>query len=75
MFDSKSIAADIVKGEKALTGGGEVEPEASPKKLAAEDILAAFQANDPDALAAALDSFMAGAEASEPPEADEAVGV
>jgi hypothetical protein len=63
MFDSKSIAADIVKGEKALT------------KLAAEDILAAFQANDPDALAAALDSFMAGAEASEPPEADEAVGV
>ena len=57
MFDPKSLADSIVAGEdpEALEVG---EPtEATDEELAAEDVMAAFQSNDPKALASALRSF------------------
>jgi hypothetical protein len=71
MFDPKALAADIVKGDDPESlDAGEV-PEGSADELAAEDVMAAFQENDPKALATALRAFFAASEASEPPE-DEA---
>lgn len=65
MFDPKGMAASIVKGEKP----DEAAPEetGNSKELAAEDILAAFQENDPKALAAALEAFFEEEESEETP--------
>jgi hypothetical protein len=70
MFDPKTLAESIVAGkDPELEESGEA-PEATTEELAAEDVMAAFQENDPKALAAALRSFINSAEASEPPEVE-----
>jgi hypothetical protein len=66
MFDSKSIAASIVDGEKPESE----EVAATDDELAAEDVMAAFQENDPKALATALRAFFTEAEAAEPDEVE-----
>jgi hypothetical protein len=67
MFDPKSLAASIVKGDDPeLPEVGEAT-ESSTDELAAEDVMAAFQENDPKALAAALRAFISAAEAGESP--------
>jgi hypothetical protein len=66
MFDPKSMAASIVAGEDPETAEAGEATEASTAELAAEDVMAAFQENDPKALATALRAFMAAAEAAEP---------
>jgi hypothetical protein len=79
MFDSKSIAADIVKSDKALTSGG-AEPEPSGLEACCQDLMAAFQENDPKALAAAFQACFDACEssphdeASESPEEDASAG-